>query len=97
MVHKVPGSEKWELAMRSRELWEKFAEDIKYQGMDPQEVLGWKKTGTPCILSSFCFKILYYPLSIHLNSVVHIYMNDVVTDCSLLYTNHLKLCQRYSG
>ncbi|XP_023751763.1 uncharacterized protein LOC111900122 [Lactuca sativa] len=46
MVHKVPGSEKWELAMRSRELWEKFAEDIKYQGMDPQEVLGWKKTGS---------------------------------------------------
>ncbi|KAL8208701.1 hypothetical protein R6Q57_008113 [Mikania cordata] len=46
MVHKVPGSEKWELAMRSRELWEKFADDIKYQGMDPQEVLGWKKTGS---------------------------------------------------
>ncbi|KAK9059486.1 hypothetical protein SSX86_020188 [Deinandra increscens subsp. villosa] len=46
MVHKVPGSEKWELTMRSRELWEKFAEDIKYQGMDPQEVLGWKKTGS---------------------------------------------------
>ncbi|KAI3786904.1 hypothetical protein L1987_40974 [Smallanthus sonchifolius] len=46
MVHKVPGSEKWELAMRSRELWEKFAEDVKHQGMDPQEVLGWKKTGS---------------------------------------------------
>ncbi|KAI3771399.1 hypothetical protein L6452_02563 [Arctium lappa] len=46
MVHKVPGSEKWELAMRSRELWEKFAEDIKHQGMDPQEVLGWRKTGS---------------------------------------------------
>lgn len=46
MVHKVPGSEKWELAKRSHELWEKFAEDIKYQGMDPQEVFGWKKTGT---------------------------------------------------
>ncbi|KAK1434737.1 hypothetical protein QVD17_00487 [Tagetes erecta] len=46
MVHKVPGSEKWELAMRSRELWEKFAEDVKYKGMDPQEVLGWKKTGS---------------------------------------------------
>lgn len=46
MVHKVPGSEKWELALRSRELWKKFAEDIKYQGMDPEEVLGWKKTGS---------------------------------------------------
>ncbi|KAI7728045.1 hypothetical protein M8C21_015000 [Ambrosia artemisiifolia] len=46
MVHKVPGSEKWELAKRSRELWEKFAEDVKNLGMDPQEVLGWKKTGS---------------------------------------------------
>ncbi|KAJ0573899.1 putative FAD dependent oxidoreductase, FAD/NAD(P)-binding domain superfamily [Helianthus annuus] len=46
MVHKVPGSEKWELATRSRQLWEKFAEDVKHQGMDPQEVLGWKKTGS---------------------------------------------------
>ncbi|KAD5317708.1 hypothetical protein E3N88_17654 [Mikania micrantha] len=46
MVHKDPGSEKWELAMRSRELWEKFADDIKHQGIDPQEVLGWKKTGS---------------------------------------------------
>ncbi|KAI3781737.1 hypothetical protein L2E82_11761 [Cichorium intybus] len=46
MVHKVPGSEKWELAMRSRELWEKFSDDIKCQGMDPEEVLGWKKTGS---------------------------------------------------
>ncbi|KAM0026218.1 putative FAD dependent oxidoreductase, FAD/NAD(P)-binding domain superfamily [Helianthus debilis subsp. tardiflorus] len=46
MVNKVPGSEKWELVMRSRQLWEKFAEDVKYLGMDPQEVLGWKKTGS---------------------------------------------------
>ncbi|KAL4572284.1 hypothetical protein LXL04_019055 [Taraxacum kok-saghyz] len=46
MVHKVPGSEKWDLAMRSRQLWEKFARDLKLQGLDPQEVLGWKKTGS---------------------------------------------------
>lgn len=50
MVHKVPGSEKWELAMRSRQLWENFADNIKSQGMDPEHVLGWKKTGTPYIL-----------------------------------------------
>ncbi|XP_076950728.1 uncharacterized protein LOC143623766 isoform X2 [Bidens hawaiensis] len=46
MVHKVPGSDKWELALRSRQLWEQFAEDIKHQGMDPQELLGWMKTGS---------------------------------------------------
>lgn len=46
MVHKVPGSEKWDLSMRSRQLWEKFADDIEHQGGDPQEVLGWKKTGS---------------------------------------------------
>ena len=50
MVHKVPGSDKWDLAMRSRQLWEKFADDIEHQGVDPREVLGWKKTGTPYIL-----------------------------------------------
>ncbi|KAL4573623.1 hypothetical protein LXL04_020436 [Taraxacum kok-saghyz] len=33
-------------AMRSRQLWEKFAHDIKLQGLDPQDVLGWKKTGS---------------------------------------------------
>ncbi|KAJ0780614.1 hypothetical protein HanPI659440_Chr06g0239711 [Helianthus annuus] len=56
MVNKVPGSEKWELVMRSRQLWEKFAEDVKYLGMDPQEVLGWKKTGrraTSCAATPF--------------------------------------------
>ncbi|XP_076951055.1 uncharacterized protein LOC143624219 isoform X5 [Bidens hawaiensis] len=46
MAHRVPGNEKWELTLRGRQLWEKFAEDIKHQGMDPQEVLGWKKTGS---------------------------------------------------
>nr|XP_043620808.1 D-amino acid dehydrogenase isoform X2 [Erigeron canadensis] len=46
MVHKVPGSEKWDLAMRSRKLWEKFADDVKSRGLDPEQVLGWKKTGS---------------------------------------------------
>lgn len=44
-VHKIPGSEKWELAMRSHELWEEMAESIRNQGMDPLLELGWKKTG----------------------------------------------------
>ncbi|KAK9281948.1 hypothetical protein L1049_004857 [Liquidambar formosana] len=46
MVHKTPESEKWELAMRSRKLWEMLAESIQDQGMNPLEVLGWKKTGS---------------------------------------------------
>ncbi|CAK9171252.1 unnamed protein product [Ilex paraguariensis] len=46
MIHKTPGSDKWELAMRSRKLWEMFAESIQHQGMNPVEILGWKKTGS---------------------------------------------------
>ncbi|KAH6814249.1 FAD-dependent oxidoreductase family protein [Perilla frutescens var. frutescens] len=45
-VHKIPGSEKWELATRSHELWEDMAESIRNQGMDPLLELGWKKTGS---------------------------------------------------
>lgn len=45
MVHKTPSSEKWELAMRSKRLWEMLAESIENQGMDPLDVLGWKRTG----------------------------------------------------
>lgn len=56
MVHKVPGTEKWDLAMRSRQLWENFAQDIKSQGMDPQLVLGWMKTGTPY---SICLSVVF--------------------------------------
>ncbi|KAL2238486.1 uncharacterized protein LOC105163778 isoform X2 [Sesamum indicum] len=45
-VHKTPDSEKWELAMRSHQLWEALAESIQNQGMDPLLALGWKKTGS---------------------------------------------------
>ncbi|KAG8388858.1 hypothetical protein BUALT_Bualt02G0168700 [Buddleja alternifolia] len=45
-VHKTPGSEKWELSMRSHELWEGLAESIQNQGLDPVQALGWKKTGS---------------------------------------------------
>ncbi|KAE8038086.1 hypothetical protein FH972_010629 [Carpinus fangiana] len=45
-VHKTPGSDKWELAMRSHELWEMLADSIHDQGLNPLEVLGWKKTGS---------------------------------------------------
>ncbi|XP_060203019.1 uncharacterized protein LOC132631460 isoform X2 [Lycium barbarum] len=45
-AHKSPGTEKWELIMRSHQLWESLAESIQLQGMDPLEELGWKKTGS---------------------------------------------------
>ncbi|KAL3850471.1 hypothetical protein ACJIZ3_012353 [Penstemon smallii] len=45
-VHKTPGSEKWDLAMRSHQLWEGLAETIQNQGLDPLQALGWKKTGS---------------------------------------------------
>lgn len=55
-VHKIPGSDKWELAMRSHQLWEEMAESITNQGMDPLLELGWKKTG-PDIGLFLCLSI----------------------------------------
>lgn len=46
MANKTLGSETWELAARSKQLWEKLAESIRDQGKDPAQVLGWKKTGS---------------------------------------------------
>ncbi|OMP07927.1 FAD dependent oxidoreductase [Corchorus olitorius] len=46
MVHKNPESETWELTKRSHQLWKMLAETISEQGMDPLQVLGWKKTGS---------------------------------------------------
>ncbi|XP_024020845.1 uncharacterized protein LOC21390844 isoform X2 [Morus notabilis] len=46
MAHKTPGSDIWELAMRSHELWRMFAESLHEQGMNPQDHLGWKNTGS---------------------------------------------------
>ncbi|CAA2965045.1 glycine oxidase [Olea europaea subsp. europaea] len=45
-VHRDPGTEKWELVMRSHQLWEALAESIHNQGLDPLQTLGWKKTGS---------------------------------------------------
>lgn len=41
MTHKKPGSDVWDLAMRSHQLWHELADSLT----DPQEMLGWKKTG----------------------------------------------------
>ncbi|KAK1318301.1 hypothetical protein QJS10_CPB04g01861 [Acorus calamus] len=46
MGHKKPGSELWQLTMRSKRLWEELAETIRDQGSDPLHVLGWKRTGS---------------------------------------------------
>ncbi|KAK4573531.1 hypothetical protein RGQ29_031474 [Quercus rubra] len=46
MVHRTPGSDKWELEMRSYRLWQMLVESIRDQGLNPLEVLGWKKTGS---------------------------------------------------
>lgn len=45
-VHKSPDSDKWELATRSHQLWENFAKSVEFEGMDPSEIFGWKKTGS---------------------------------------------------
>lgn len=45
MAHKSPGSDIWELALRSQRLWEGLAETLRDQGLNPSEELGWKKTG----------------------------------------------------
>ncbi|CAB4321438.1 unnamed protein product [Prunus armeniaca] len=44
MASKTVGSEGWELALRSQKLWEELAESLKDQGLDPLQLLGWKKT-----------------------------------------------------
>ncbi|ESQ32469.1 hypothetical protein EUTSA_v10004189mg [Eutrema salsugineum] len=46
MTHKKPGSDIWDLAMRSHQLWHNLAQSLYDQGLDPQEMLGWKKTGS---------------------------------------------------
>ncbi|KAF3336438.1 Hydrogen cyanide synthase subunit HcnC [Carex littledalei] len=46
MVHKAPGTDTWDLAVRSKDLWEELAADVEREGYDPAEILGWKKTGS---------------------------------------------------
>ncbi|KAM1044230.1 hypothetical protein ACFX13_036124 [Malus domestica] len=46
MGHKTPGSDLWDLGLRSQKLWEELAESLIEQGLDPLQLLGWKKTGS---------------------------------------------------
>ncbi|KAL8139059.1 hypothetical protein V2J09_005060 [Rumex salicifolius] len=46
MAHKIPGSETWNMAVRSQQLWQQLAKSMQDQGVDPLDELGWKKTGS---------------------------------------------------
>ncbi|XP_068666283.1 uncharacterized protein [Aristolochia californica] len=46
MIHKTPESHKWDLAVRSKQLWEALVDSVQHSGMDPLKKLGWKKTGS---------------------------------------------------
>ncbi|GAV76538.1 DAO domain-containing protein [Cephalotus follicularis] len=46
MVHMTPDSDLWYLTMRSHKLWEMLAESLRDQGLNPLQLLGWKKTGS---------------------------------------------------
>ncbi|KFK31319.1 hypothetical protein AALP_AA6G097200 [Arabis alpina] len=46
MTHKKPGTDIWDLALRSHQLWHDLAQTLSLQGLDPQELLGWKNTGS---------------------------------------------------
>lgn len=58
MAHKTPGSDIWDLALRSQKLWEELADSLSEQGLDPLEQLGWKKTGTSYFFKLGCRKLL---------------------------------------
>jgi hypothetical protein len=47
MSHRTPGSDTWELAVRSKQLWEELAAEMDgLGGGGARESLGWMKTGT---------------------------------------------------
>eukprot|EP01018_Ginkgo_biloba_P033114 Gb_37954 [translate_table: standard] len=44
--YRTPGNDKWELETRSKQLWEQLVQEVESSGLEPLEVLGWKKTGS---------------------------------------------------
>ncbi|KAL2935859.1 Hydrogen cyanide synthase subunit HcnC [Bienertia sinuspersici] len=46
MINKTPGTDVWDLAIRSQKLWHLLADNLQDQGSDPLEKLGWKNTGS---------------------------------------------------
>lgn len=54
MCHRTPGSDMWELAVRSKQLWEELAAEVDGQGGGgARERLGWMRTGRIMLLL-FC-------------------------------------------
>jgi hypothetical protein len=54
MSHRRPGSDTWELALRSKRLWEELAAEVDGQGGGgARERLGWMRTGRTT-LPLFC-------------------------------------------
>lgn len=46
MSHRTPGTDTWELALRSKQLWEELATEVDGQGGGgAREKLGWMRTG----------------------------------------------------
>ncbi|KAL9243091.1 hypothetical protein vseg_017021 [Gypsophila vaccaria] len=46
MTHRTPGTAVWDLAMRSRQLWQMLVNNLQADGVDPLDALGWKKSGS---------------------------------------------------
>lgn len=45
MGHRSPGSKTWDLAKRSKHLWEQFVADLSSSGADPLCAIGWQNSG----------------------------------------------------
>ena len=58
MSHRTPGSDMWELAARSKQLWEELAAEVDGQGGGgAREKLGWMRTGRIILLLFRCLRL----------------------------------------
>ena len=56
MSHRTPGSDTWELAVRSKQLWEELAAEVDVLGGGgARERLGWMRTGKIHVMVNCCF------------------------------------------
>ncbi|XP_074316695.1 uncharacterized protein LOC141652968 [Silene latifolia] len=46
MTHRTPDTPIWDLAMRSRQLWQMLIDNLQAEGIDPLDALGWKRSGS---------------------------------------------------
>ncbi|CAK9271540.1 unnamed protein product [Sphagnum jensenii] len=52
MGHRNPRQKSWDLANRSKHLWEEFAMDLVASGLDPLSAIGWRNTGSLLVVNS---------------------------------------------